>query len=138
MLREGGQSKSVEVLLGLLNLVVVVVYTIADIEAYQMPLALLVLTLGAAGPVGIGEILSPPGAPPQLGAQRRRKRAAMSAVAILLLGALGNVTLHRIAEERGNRRAGAGHDTDQEPLDRLAADHWRGPHASCRPERGPW
>ncbi len=107
---------------GGLNLVVVAVYTIADIEAYQLPLALLVVTLAAAGPLGIAEVLSPSGASPELAAERRRKRAWITGVAILLLGGLG-ITNYYPPERGVNKSQTRGaHDYARQLMEFLPPD----------------
>ena len=54
---------------------------------------------------------------------RSRQPLDRSLAEFVLLLALGDIAFHRIAEEGRDRGARAGHDADQEPLDRLAGNH---------------
>lgn len=68
-----------------LNIVVVMVYTIADIEAYQMPLWIIIVSLAALGPIAAGEILMPDGEVEAEQAAKERKRIIGTAIALFVL-----------------------------------------------------
>ncbi|MFW6286382.1 MAG: protein O-mannosyl-transferase family [Candidatus Sumerlaeota bacterium] len=71
-----------------LNLVIVLIYTIADINIYQLPLWLIVVMLAAIGPVAAGEMLAELADNETLAHERWIKRVAGVGVAFMFLGML--------------------------------------------------
>lgn len=70
---------------GLLNLLVVIVYTIADIEPYQVPLLLLVVVLAAVAPAAAGEYFFDPSARNAAVRDRSRRMRILGAAAVALV-----------------------------------------------------
>ena len=70
---------------GAINLVIVMIYTIPDIDAYQIPLWLLVVSLAIPGPMGLAQLLAREAAPDARSSLRRTRRVAGAGCAALAL-----------------------------------------------------
>jgi hypothetical protein len=70
---------------GVLNLVVVIVYTITDIDAYQMPLLLLVAVLAAVAPAAAGEYFADPSGQDPAAREKSRRMRTLGAAAVFLV-----------------------------------------------------